>query len=367
MLEFSLPSDAPGYRMIDTIEIKNFRGFQNLIVKDCKRINVLVGESGSGKTALLEALYLAMGTTTELSIRIRQQRGLEGMFNGGVRQIERALWGDLFHGLDMDRTISIALNGTGEECRSLFIGRGDTPSVANLSLEGTQSNSSQMRFTWFDWRGGEHSVQPEIGAGGIKFPSTGEVLPDHYFFFANLVPSANETAGRFSELSSVGSDEEFVAIFREQYPWIENISVEALGGSPVLTARLTGTKLKLPVASLSSAINRYMSIFLAIQSRKKSAVLVDEIENGVYHENHASLSKALISFARRYETQIFASTHSAEWLKAFIHAAGDDTSDIALWKLERTQQGPELFQFSGAKMKAALEQGAELRGHTFYG
>lgn len=356
------PSNPTGYRMIDNIEIKNYRGFQSLSIKECKRLNVIVGESGSGKTALLEALFLAMGSTTELLLRLRQQRGLEGSFQGTVPQIERALWSDFFYDLEMDRTISIVLGGITEECRSLLIGRGDSFGEMNLSPSGEETNRGSMVFTWVDAKGIRHSVTPEISTKGIKLSGTGERITDFFFFPCNLVPNSVETAGRFSELSSGGNETEFVALFKKQYPWIEDISIEALGGAPVLVARLKGKKVKLPVASLSSAINRYMSILLAIQNRKRAAVLVDEIENGVYHEDQGDLIKQMLMFARRFETQLFVSTHSKEWLRAFSKAMGNDTDDIAMWRLDRTDAGPVVHQFSGKQLRNALEIGADPRG-----
>ena len=44
---------AVGYQMIRSIDIKNFRCFQRLEIKDCARLNVVVGDNGAGKTALL--------------------------------------------------------------------------------------------------------------------------------------------------------------------------------------------------------------------------------------------------------------------------------------------------------------------------
>ena len=99
--------------MIRSIDVRNFRCFERLQIDDCERINVIVGDNGSGKTALLEALFLALGTTTELVVRYRQQRGLGGAYSGPSRRVEEAIWRDFFYKRDWRRTISVELSGDG--------------------------------------------------------------------------------------------------------------------------------------------------------------------------------------------------------------------------------------------------------------
>jgi GNAT superfamily N-acetyltransferase len=50
----------------------NFRCFADLNIADCRRVNVIVGDNGSGKTSLLEALFFALASSSELgAARIR--------------------------------------------------------------------------------------------------------------------------------------------------------------------------------------------------------------------------------------------------------------------------------------------------------
>jgi AAA15 family ATPase/GTPase len=106
-----------------------------------------------------------------------------------------------------------------------------------------------------------------------------------------------------------------------------------------------------------------VSVMLAIASTERSIVLVDEIENGVFHTHHEALWRAILALARNYKGQIFATTHSYEWLEALVQAAGDKLDDIALWRLERSDNGePVLFQFEGDTLKGAIKHGAEARG-----
>ena len=47
---------------IHTIEIKNFKGFEQEFFTFSPQMTVLVGDNGSGKTSVLDALSFALGT-----------------------------------------------------------------------------------------------------------------------------------------------------------------------------------------------------------------------------------------------------------------------------------------------------------------
>jgi len=48
--------------MINGLTLKNFRGFQEVVLPLHRQFNLIIGDNGSGKTALLEALTVAMGS-----------------------------------------------------------------------------------------------------------------------------------------------------------------------------------------------------------------------------------------------------------------------------------------------------------------
>jgi AAA15 family ATPase/GTPase len=105
-----------------------------------------------------------------------------------------------------------------------------------------------------------------------------------------------------------------------------------------------------------------LALLLTIASRPKSVLLVDEIEAGLYHRHLRGLWKSIISFAHTYDSQLFLTTHSEEWLEALVDTAEPQLLDnIALWRIERTNNGPIIRQFSGQTLKAGIETGGEIR------
>ncbi|MGH9752681.1 MAG: AAA family ATPase, partial [Blastocatellia bacterium] len=63
-----------GLEMIESIQIKNFRGIQSGRIDRFKKFNLLVGPNNSGKSAVLEAIYIASTSDRPARITFRQEQ-----------------------------------------------------------------------------------------------------------------------------------------------------------------------------------------------------------------------------------------------------------------------------------------------------
>lgn len=347
--------------MILDIEISNFRCFRNERLAGCSRINQIVGDNGSGKTALMEALFLTLAGSPEVALRIRQHRGLESAFQGSPKIIEEALWSGFFYGRLIDKTIHIGLSGDGPESRSLSIFRASGETLIPFNPDAERITPSSIVFEWRDASGVSHRYAPTVSSSGIKIPPSEEDLPDFFMFPSNLSTSTIENAARFSDLSKVNRQGEFVDIFRQEYPWIKDLGIEVLGGFPVIYATVEGVAHKIPLNEVSYGVNRLFSILLAIASRPRSVVLVDEIENGIYFEHHEASWRALLNLCDSFDCQLFLSTHSAEWIKAGLNVVDDRLSELAFWRVERGDSGSYISRLSGRDVKDGIEIDEEIR------
>jgi hypothetical protein len=107
-------SGEGGYKMVEQIDIHNFRCFDKVNLKDLKTVNLIVGRNGSGKTALLEALFFTLGSPG-LAFKLRRWRGMGTQLHYTEYVESRlALWRDLFHKFDQNRIVRIAFSGTGD-------------------------------------------------------------------------------------------------------------------------------------------------------------------------------------------------------------------------------------------------------------
>lgn len=348
-----------GYQMIRTIEIRNFRCYQHVELSSCKRLNIIVGDNGVGKTALLEAIFFPLAPSSDLAARYRRQRGLDGAFHATAHRIEDALWGDLFFNGSFKKPIVLSLNGDGPETRTVFISRG----MPNPKLDFEEDrNNLPITLVWRDAAGNERTVTPTVTDGNLTFPGTGEDLPDFFYFASNQTIPSGESASRFSEMSRQKKERAFVEAFTKEYPWIENINIEISGGVTSLFASVKGEDQKRPLPNLSGGINRLAGIMVTMASHPKAIMLIDEIENGLYHKHHVAIWRRLLDYMRQHDSQLFVTTHSGEMLKALGVAAGKSVDDIALWRVVRAKEGrPKIQEFTGKDFRAGIETETEMR------
>ena len=343
--------EPTGYQMIRTIQIDNFRCYRHLKLEKVARLNVVVGDNGSGKTALLEAIFMPLATTSELAVRYRQQRGLDGNFSGSRRVIEDAIWGDYFYEGDYKSPIQIQLTGDGPEARSLTITRNQFPTTA-----------STVGLLFRNAQGKEKMLHPSFNAQGqVLLPETGEDLPNFFYFASASTTGSVEQAARFSDMSKARSHAAFVKTLVSEYRWLQDLNIEVIAGSPALFGTLDGSPNKIPLPNMSGGINKMAGIMATIASRTRSIVLVDEIENGIYFKHQNAIWKGLLRFLREHDAQMICTTHSKEWLEALVEAAGDKVDDISLWRVERAKGQPTVRQFSGSALRSGIEHGTEIR------
>ena len=352
---------AMGYQMIESIDVRNFRCFPQL-EQPCSRFNIIVGDNGTGKTSVLESIFFPLASSTDIAPRLRQQRGLEGNFQGSPSMIQDAIFADFFTNRDMSRPISLTLKGTGIENRSVEIARlGGGSTMLGVDSGIPDAVSAQIGFTYRNHHGQMFGpLVPTINAQGVSFPSTGEDADTGFFFFANQMVSSIENATRFSDLSKKSRHRQFVDTFTKEYDWISDIAVEVFAGAPVLFATVVDSQEKIPVPNISSGINRVMGITLAMAARPGTVLLIDEIENGIYFKHMKSVWRQVLSFAREYDCQMFISTHSQECLRALVGTT-DDLSDVSLWQLSRRGREHTVTQATGDQLRAALDYDEEVR------
>lgn len=345
--------------MIHSIDIRNFRCFKELRINGCRRFNLIVGDNGAGKTALLEGIFFALASSPSIALRYRVIRGLENTFRGVVSSIEEALWRDIFYRGAWENPISVILRGDGIENRSVLVSRGAAVEKEIPFSEVTESSTAAIQFRWTNSGGKERTFIPKASATGLTLGDTDEEqLPDFFYFAANQTVVAGENAGRFSDLSRAGQIPAFIDTVRQEYEWIKTLNIEIIAGLPVIYATLTSGE-QLPLANVSGGVNRILSFMLAIAARKRTVICIDEIEDGIFHRHQPDIWKSLTTMARKQEAQLFVTTHNEEWLEAVF--ADGNVDDVALWRLERTNEGPKLRQFAGKQITAAIRSSGEVR------
>jgi AAA15 family ATPase/GTPase len=90
-------------------------------------------------------------------------------------------------------------------------------------------------------------------------------------------------------------------------------------------------------------------------------VLVDEIENGLYYKTMTKVWNTLFNFAEVNNTQLFASTHSLESLKALLPVLKGNEDKFSLIRTRYEDGVTTAKQIEGKYFESALEEGLEVR------
>jgi AAA15 family ATPase/GTPase len=356
--------------MLEKIEIRNFRCFESITLSNLARVNIVVGPNSAGKTALMEAIFLVSGANPELAFRIKAFRGLNTLALSVNRTSYEALWKDLFYGFDQSKKITISMQGTRSFGRELTIGyQREKTLVLEISskdiLKDSVSPIVPISFEWMLSTGQKISAEPEIRNNGVAVKFSGEtsaVLPLPIAFYTSaLQATQEENANYFSALSVQNKEKEIVEALKSEFPFINGLSVEISGGVPTLFAAIEDVGEKIPLNLVSSGVTKLMGILLGIANQAGGIVCIDEIENGFYFDRLPSIWNIIFEFAKRFDVQIIASTHSWECLQALSDCASS-TGELSEFCLVQSSEVGEKFRtHSGDSFVKAMAQQIDVR------
>ncbi len=360
----AIPVSYPhrGYKMIESLEIKNFRCFEHIHLTDLKTVNLIVGRNASGKTALLEALYFTFGNPA-LTLKLKGWRGIAAPIQiTDMAESRSAVWRDLFINFDRTQIITINIKGSSDVARNVKIAcRGTDTQVA--SFKHGKAAIKSVPPIEFEYKIGVKTfkAEPIFMEGTVVFKNAPEPLEAS--FFSSAMPlDPQESAVHFSSLSRRGKHEPIVVAMHKMFPVISNLSIELNDKVPMVYATLSNADEKVPLGLLSAGVSKIFAYLVAIANQPKGFMLIDEIENGLHYELLPKAWELFYEFADLYGTQLFVSTHSLENLKAVLPIIETNENGFSLIRIEKDLSRPTVAkQFTGKKLKHALEQDIDPR------
>jgi ABC-type transport system involved in cytochrome c biogenesis ATPase subunit len=340
---------------LDSLEIKNFRCFEHLVIEKLGRVNLIVGKNSVGKTALLEGLWLL---TNSFSIAViyaifyrrnelvqynlpaatskplLDQAMLSLFFNSPQKpplQIEISAK-DLSFAVKFDESKNgfLIINRAKRDIEP--VGYWDLPTKESLENQAIdQSKKNRSAF---------------IPLGGLNWQALSTywddiTLTDKEDDIINCLRILDSTISR---LAFKGENVQN----RVRYPVVRTGHI----GEPV------------PLATLGEGSQRLLAIALAMSSTCNGFLLIDEFEAGLHHSIQANVWRAVFKLAQEWNIQVFATTHSWDCVEAFQQAAAEDQNEEAM--LIRLQQkrdgsGIEAETYNERALEIITRQGLEVR------
>ena len=110
---------------------------------------------------------------------------------------------------------------------------------------------------------------------------------------------------------------------------------------------------------MGEGMSRLARLVLGISAAPNGVVLIDEVENGIHHSELPKVWRVIDTAARQLSTQIFATTHSLECVRAAHESLAED--DFRLHRLEANDDGNRCVTYDPETIAAALEFNLEIR------
>jgi AAA15 family ATPase/GTPase len=351
-------------------EVLNFRCIQSLRIAPLERVNLIAGINNVGKTTLLEALFLHMGAANpELALKVDYLRGLT---------LTENQWRTLFWQFQEIAPIKMTGKNSKGEQRSLTISvkpsaiqlLDEKNTKASAGLAAAMGNDIVLKFQDKNKKASEVvgtifiKKKDEVVSFQIKMEPPPQPPPfPGVLIMSNHLGKSDDEVQRFSDLRIKRHDEWVVTALKAIEPRLEKLEILSRQGVSMIHGYLKGYDEPVPSPLLGDGVKRVMSLILAIGYARNGVVLIDEIENGIHHSKMPSVWQAIAEACDLFNTQIFATTHSAECILAAHEAFKKKNSyDFRLHRLDRVNGEIKAVAYDQEALEGALSIPLEVRG-----
>ncbi len=369
---------------IQKLSIQNYRVFREFQIAQAARVNLIVGTNNSGKSSLLEAIYLLTSKQPSSSLLyILSERG-EYIYKPsdpryGQKMAGGYLISHIFNGHRLNEDSTIVITGQSEVPSSLVItlknGRFSADESSQLPLleyeefEDIEPASRTLRLSFELATSQDHVLSDQILLSGdyISFrqyprrisppEQSSRLVTTEYLTYDAL-------SALWDSITLTPQEEKVITALQLVEPNIERISFTSRqNSSSGILLKLRNEREPIPLSSMGDGMRRVLAIIASLVSVNSGVLLVDEIDTGLYYQVLKDMWLQIFETASKGDSQVFATTHSWDCVRAFQEAIQDFSQhDIGrLIRLERANERVNAIEYSADELDIAITQGIEVR------
>lgn len=354
--------------------VKNFKRFESLEVKNIGQINLVVGDNNVGKTSFLEALVL----NSELKENI-------GVFYTILKSKN-----PMYQPVRMSK--SNPVSNYRDNIFARFLNNIDLPFELNLEKENPLYNLNYKVEHKHEKLSQQENEELKSFARNVieEYPEIDTVSENWLFayiedkptyiidltskFYQNFV----ETYWSLPLISLKDSfDAELFADYlkldlrKEEY--IVRLLNEIFTNIKIQKIRATSNTIQIAtkdryayhsITEYGDGLLRALRFIIKVISTDNARIMIDEVEAGVHFSKQKELWRILFELSNETGVQLFCTTHSQECIEAFINAAKEtDFEDkIRLIELERGNEKTYASTYIFDQIKSGIISNVNLRG-----
>lgn len=370
--------------MIKSISLKNYKCFKDLEIDNFGDLNLLVGKNNVGKTSFLEVLVFLLKFPI-ISFSSLVNRGY--LFQQGEIIDADDIWGSAFYLRSRDPILFkyVNENNTNELCVrwnyntsiagdpnfSLFMNTynsapkqpvdGAPPRFLDFEKNVIRNGSKISDKT--DWQEALYNnmLSPILRinlTNDSKLQDNTENRPVVYYISSQIPLGSYINIKNLFEKLVVQNEEKTLYEFLK----IIDPNIESL--IPYKNTFLVQLKdsTRVSLSHMGDGVHKAFLFYLSIANSRNGIVCIDEIENGIHYSVMGDLFSYIRKISKKYNCQIFASTHSYDCIKAVREGYKDNLSEIRFIRFNTFSKEVIATTYSSEGFAEAIDKEDEVRG-----
>ena len=361
------------------LSIKSLRGIKNLELKQLGDVNVILGDNNSGKTTILEAVELFRKKGIYNVIRVLNNRSVNRTTN-----IDDFLY--IFN-VD-DKLVDVSMNSSSGKSN---VTMDYSLNKINFSSEIflSDKNDDKLKKVYSFIIEQQKLEGKELGQIKGKYQYN-EYIENYSFipldFSYNMVTDKDDAESNriiyespfehfnlnASMISNIKKNEAYYRIFIQVLRIFDSSinKVDILttnnyfNGSqePVIYIQCDN-KDPMPIATYGDGIKKVICIASMITYSIGGVLLIDEIETSLHHNYYSDVLYFLIKVAKKFDIQLFITTHSKEIVEVFskYNIENKLESNIKFYTLKKKQNKTNSRMLNDSEVVQYNNLGVEVR------
>lgn len=337
---------------IKNLVIENFRGIKKAEIKNFTNLNIFVGENNCGKTSILEALWVFAG----------MGKATLGFHINGFRSIVNFKDLDLlFYNQDLKNKPIIQSNSKKVILELSKKENTILNTAKNFNtLENENTDFDILKAISFDKETKKTESELYLENGKVKEKDHNLKLPfNARIATGNLGNEINLKGIDF--IRDYGKSEAITNILKKIDPLVENWEI---GTHNQVKIKIKGASKFRSLNAMGDGFKKIFSLMSEMYDLKNNVFLIDEIENGLHYKSIKVVLESLLEFINLFpSTQIFATTHSLDFLKSIGDVMAENSNDekIKVFSVDRYENEHKIWEYKKENILNALECETEIR------
>lgn len=326
------------------LNIKHFRGIENLELKDLSTINIIVGDNNSGKTSLLEAI-----TLLESPDNIKNM-----LLNASKRDSNNNSKFELFLEMfpkNQFNERSIHLKSTINDYKNDLKIKGNINEIIDFN------NNIEFEKKIFEGNIILNQDNKNILNKDIYIEENTKLRLSGSQNIVDMVyvtPYDHFKEGLLNRTIDVIKDGDKKEIIRLLNMFDNNIS-----GFEILPNINNSTTIYIehkkyglmPLSSFGDGVKKVITLASSIVSAKGGILLIDEIETAIHKNMIGEVFNWFTKACFKYKIQLICTTHSLEVIDSVINNIDDNIDELVCFRIESQDESVYTTRFSGNKLK----------------